>query len=213
MQPQFVYLIHDLQQLGMQDVDAPLTREWMSHALEGLEVAPAGDREGRVRLRLVTTGRDVVVRGTVSAPVTTTCGRCLRSMPLDIEADLSLLLMPEKVAAPPKTPRGPKRGKNESVTAHQPSSKTGKGRWHRDDGDEVYEFSPDEADADTYAGDEVVLDGFIREAIVLEIPIFPLCSEQCPGIGPVPAAPGDADLADPPIDPRLAPLLALKKES
>jgi len=213
MQPQFVYLIHDLQQLGMQDVDAPLTREWMSHALEGLEIAPADDREGRVRMRLVTTGRDVVVRGTVSAPVTAACGRCLRRMPIDIEADLSLLLMPEKAAAAPRTPRGPKRAKAEPTPTRQPNSKHRKGRWHRDDGDEVYEFSPEEADADTYVGDEVVLDGFIREAIVLEIPIFPLCSEQCPGIGPVPAAPGDADLADPPIDPRLTPILALKKES
>jgi uncharacterized protein len=55
----------------------------------------------------------------------------------------------------------------------------------------------------------VILDGFIREALLLELPNFPLCSETCPGIRPHPAAPGDAEA---PIDPRLAPLRALKSK-
>jgi hypothetical protein len=47
-----------------------------------------------------------------------------------------------------------------------------------------YEFSAEEADVDYYDPDEVVLDTFVREALLLEIPIFPLCSVDCPGIAP-----------------------------
>jgi uncharacterized protein len=62
----------------------------------------------------------------------------------------------------------------------------------------------------------VVLDAVIREHLLLEVPIQPLCTDGCPGI-PVPAAvAGPSDLHSDPsgvggggIDPRLAPLLKL----
>lgn len=220
MQPQFVFPIHDLQQTGMRDVDAPLPVEWLADALRAAEVEPAPGVEGRITLRLVTSGSDVIVRGTLEAHLATECGRCLKPMTLDISTELALFLVPARQAAAaahgkaakPSKPRA--AAKHDAKTDHAaPKKKGGKGSWSREDGEEVYEFAPDEADADTYTGDEVVLDGFIREAILLEIPIFPLCSEECPGIGPVPTAAVDAEQVDSPIDPRLAPLLALKKKS
>ena len=60
-----------------------------------------------------------------------------------------------------------------------------------------------------YDGETVVLDDFVREAILLEIPIFPLCSEDCPGIRPQ-ALQAPADDVASPVDPRLAPLGALR---
>ena len=59
---------------------------------------------------------------------------------------------------------------------------------------------------DTYEGEQVNLDPFIREAILLEVPPFPLCSEDCQGIRP---PPDSKESAVPSVDPRLAPLLAL----
>lgn len=77
---------------------------------------------------------------------------------------------------------------------------------------EEYEFTSEEADSDTYDGDTVVLDTFIREALLLEMPNFPLCSDTCPGIRPAAAAP-DTDtgvsVKNDVLDPRLAPLAAL----
>jgi uncharacterized protein len=72
-----------------------------------------------------------------------------------------------------------------------------------------YEFAADEADVDTFDGETVVLDDFVREAILLEMPIFPLCSEDCTGIRP---ATSDAidEGSEPHVDPRLAPLAALR---
>src|SRR5262249_11349841 len=86
-----------------------------------------------------------------------------------------------------------------------------------------YEFTAEEADLDTYDGETVVLDAFVREAILLEMPNFPLCSEACPGIGPAASgrdrddgptirARAEAEEATAPaLDPRLAPLGALRE--
>ncbi len=76
--------------------------------------------------------------------------------------------------------------------------------------DEEYEFTSGEADVDTYDGETVVLDGFVREAILLEVPNFPLCSEGCPGILSRGRASGPQKRRVARIDPRLAPLGALR---
>ncbi|MSP26777.1 MAG: DUF177 domain-containing protein [Myxococcales bacterium] len=58
-----------------------------------------------------------------------------------------------------------------------------------------------------------MLDALVREAILLEVPNFPLCSEECPGIRPAPdRALGFAAVAPTPVDPRLAPLGAFRKK-
>jgi uncharacterized protein len=55
----------------------------------------------------------------------------------------------------------------------------------------------------------VVLDRFVREAILLESPIFPLCSEACEGIRP--ASDSAQGFEGAVTDPRLLPLLELAK--
>jgi uncharacterized protein len=69
---------------------------------------------------------------------------------------------------------------------------------------------PEELDVVTYSGDTIALDDLVRDELLLEIPMIPLCSEDCPGMSPPPihAAGGTPEAS---IDPRLAPLLRLKK--
>jgi uncharacterized protein len=65
------------------------------------------------------------------------------------------------------------------------------------------ELSDEEADTLPFEGETVALDDLVRDELLLEIPMIPLCSEDCPGMSPAPGqGPGDK-----PIDPRLAPLL------
>ncbi len=64
------------------------------------------------------------------------------------------------------------------------------------------EFSSSEAEEDEYDGEKIALDGFLREALALELPPTALCREDCPGIRDIPK-----NLTEKPIDPRLAPLL------
>jgi uncharacterized protein len=79
-------------------------------------------------------------------------------------------------------------------------------RGKDDDGD----LENEDLDVVAYSGDTLVLDDLVRDELVLEIPMIPLCSEDCPGISPPPPqdAAGSEHQA---IDPRLAPLLRLKK--
>ena len=60
----------------------------------------------------------------------------------------------------------------------------------------------------------MVLDDFVRDEILLETPMIPLCSESCPGMSPSPGT--DADKAnasaEKTVDPRLLPLLRWKTQ-
>ncbi|MBM4362314.1 MAG: hypothetical protein FJ104_06510 [Deltaproteobacteria bacterium] len=61
-----------------------------------------------------------------------------------------------------------------------------------------------------------MLDPFVREFLLLELPLFPLRedlrSDETPAIEAPPEAPGSPERApgEAPLDPRLAPLLSLR---
>ncbi|HWL87939.1 MAG TPA: DUF177 domain-containing protein [Polyangiaceae bacterium] len=82
-----------------------------------------------------------------------------------------------------------------------------------------YEFAPEEADVVPFDGENVVLDDIVRDELVLQIPMIPLCSEECPGISAPGISGADSDTVQSvaegeaprdAIDPRLLPLLRLK---
>lgn len=179
-------------------LDVTLPRAWLDAELEGTEAA--GDGEGRFEGRLSQSGGDVVVRGRVRAPVTVACARCNEPAKIAVDAELSLLLRPLPSLPPPKKVLDKGADKGGKAAKEKPAKPTKKD-------DVEYELTAGEADEDVFDGETVVLDGFIRELILLEMPSFPLCSEACPGIG-APAGEPPAEAA--PLDPRLAPLAALK---
>lgn len=164
------------------EVDVELPRTWFEGALRDTDVSPrAGEeRSGRITGRLSRSGNDIVVRVRVKAQVDIPCVRCLDPAPVEVDADLSLLL--------------------------QPKVESKRGRRHEKV--EEYEFTPAEAELDHYDGETVVLDSFVREIILLEVPNFPLCRESCPGI---PTAPQALEPETHEPDPRLAPLGAFRQ--
>jgi uncharacterized protein len=185
---------HDVDAAGLA-VDAALPPAWLDAELGEASVKAPGP--GRVSVRLSRSGNDVVVRGQVKAALTIPCARCLEPAIVHVDTELSLLLQPAPAAKPVHagaTGKHPKPAKEA-----KPAKEKEK--------EEEYEFTAAEADVDTYDGATVVLDDFVREAILLEVPNFPLCSEECPGIRP-PA--GSTSAEAPPLDPRLSPLGALK---
>jgi len=177
----FVIPIHDLD-LDGRSVRFPITPAWLRGALEGCEAQPAG-RDGQIDVHLTKTGNEVLIQGQVDAALVIPCARCLNPVEFRPHVELALLLRPASEAA--GAPRRPGARDNET------------------------DFDADEADADTYEGEEVVLDRFVREAILLESPIFPLCSEACEGIRPASDSAPDSEGAV--TDPRLLPLLELAK--
>jgi uncharacterized protein len=179
---------HDIDAAGLA-VETDLPAEWLTEALS--EASLRGTSPGHFSGRLSRSGNDIVVRGRISAKFTTPCARCLEPAAVSVDAELSLLLKPI-------TAEGARAHDGKKTNGHAPGAKPAQKE------PEDYEFSSEEADTDTYDGDTVVLDLFIREAILLEIPNFPLCSEACPGIRAAARAPAAA------VDPRLAPLGALR---
>ena len=67
--------------------------------------------------------------------------------------------------------------------------------------------APADADVVPYDGQTVVLDDLVRDEILLEIPMIPLCSADCPGMQ---SASLNKSPAPPSVDPRLEPLRRLK---
>jgi uncharacterized protein len=163
-------------------VDAPLPVDWLAAALADTGVTPDGP--GRFQGRLSRSGAaDIVVRGRFQASVTTPCARCLSPARIPVDTELSLLLRPEGRKAAP----GQKEKEKEKEKEPE------------------YEFTAHEADLDVYDGETVVLDPFLREAILLEMPNFPLCSEACPGIRPAASA-----ASEPPAEERPASIADLR---
>jgi uncharacterized protein len=74
------------------------------------------------------------------------------------------------------------------------------------------EMAPDQADMIPYDGETVVLDELVRDELLLGVPMIPLCSEGCPGIRR-PGSQEPPEARSPAIDPRLQPLMRLKKPS
>ena len=64
-----------------------------------------------------------------------------------------------------------------------------------------------DAAQDTFDGEQIVLDPFLREFILLELPMFPV-RQDLPSL-PVEAR-ASAPESETPLDPRLAPLAELK---
>ena len=83
----------------------------------------------------------------------------------------------------------------------------------RPEGADEVEVRPDDVNRDYYGGTEVILDAIVRELLLLEVPMKPLCSEECKGIS-VPAGllPPEEVFGRSAVDARLAPLLKLKEE-
>ncbi len=189
----FVAPIHDLDS-GGRDYHFGIPASWVRGALEECEMQPSG-REGSLDVHLTKAGHEVLVQGQVDVELVVPCARCLAPVQLRPHTELTLLLHPASGRSSTKPPAGGAGGRAARSSSHA--------------GDDDASFEQGEADIDTYEGEEVVLDKFVREAILLESPTFPLCSDACEGIRPASVS------ASPPreagADPRLLPLLELAK--
>ena len=150
--------------------EAGLARSWDVTQAQ-LDEIVAGDRAGyrargpaHVEARLARLGRRVRVEAGVKAPLTTSCKRCLAPVSVDVPVAFDLTLVPaddrdegEGLSEVHEHDRGPKGGS----------------------------FSAEDAEEETYTGKVIDLDPLVREQILLEVPEYPVCDEQCKGLCPV----------------------------
>lgn len=93
---------------------------------------------------------------------------------------------------------------------------TARGERLRPEPDEL-ELTPEDLEREFFTGEQIVLDGMVREHLMLECPMQPLCSESCPGID-MPGHLKDGQTFDSDgakqdaVDPRLAPLAEIAQK-
>ena len=180
---------------GTRDYNWKISAEWLAAALSETDAIP-GEQSGEIQAQFIKQGAEIVVHGKMSAFVIMPCARTLAPLPIELESDIFLMLSPGSMRsdkAKPKRRRRNEEGKKQSMADSEDP-----------------ELEESEAARDYYQGEQVVLDPFIREFLLLELPAFPLRSDLPPlpttGNGPPPE-----DEA-PKLDPRLAPLQAIAEK-
>jgi uncharacterized protein len=100
-------------------------------------------------------------------------------------------------------------GRRQRGTPSAPASGSGDDASDSDEGSSEL-LSAEEAARDEYSGDAVELDVFVREHLLLELPLFPVRSDLPFELNAATNTPPDDSGVAP--DPRLAPLAALASE-
>lgn len=204
--PRFSLAAADLE-YGDREIDEDIPLEWLATAFEGTEAT--ADGPGRLEVTVSKSGKDVMVRGSARVSVTLPCARTLDPARYDIAPDIFLMLSPGKSAQPTKHRKHEEKPGSKAAAARGAAAPNPKKKKR----EEEPELSEDDAAQDTYDGETVVLDEFVRQFLVLELPMFPLRedlrTEATPAIprGPEPAqaSPEKGEA----LDPRLAPLQAI----
>jgi uncharacterized metal-binding protein YceD (DUF177 family) len=202
--PNFVVHAADLER-GPRSLTWVLPEAWLKSVLADTTATPVGD--GKLEAELSKNGNEVMVRGHADVSIDIPCVVTLEPLRFELKPEIFLLLVPDPAARPPRT-KAPRPGTDEGaakakpVRPAKPRPPKGKGGWTEDP-----ELSGNEAARDTFDGERVVLDDFVREFIVLELPMYPrrsdLPSSETPAIG----APSSAAETSPArVDPRLLPL-------
>jgi uncharacterized protein len=71
---------------------------------------------------------------------------------------------------------------------------------------EIFEFRPTEGETYPLASEQIDLEPLIRDAVLLALPLAPLCGEDCRGPAPEAFPTGSTDDPEAPLDPRWAAL-------
>jgi uncharacterized protein len=164
-------LVFDMRTLGRQagsaktqklTVPAPADLQ-----LELARVPVGAEVQLDVRFEAVTEG--VLVTGSATAPLAGECARCLAPVATSVTASfIELYLYDER-------PRGSREARRDKPDKHD--------KHHRHDKHEWLEDSAEPDDEELYLdGDLLDLEPVLRDAVVLALPMSPLCREECPGL-------------------------------
>lgn len=221
--PELVIPVADLER-GAKHVEFVLSEAWLRRALEDTDATP--NAAGKLEVTLSKNGPSVLVRGHVEAELTMPCVVTLDPVPVPIRSDIVLMLSPQSGATTeheghvarrrPRPPKAEAAGAQEKARPaperggrHKGPAKAGSGEGHWE---ETPILDDETAGQDTYDGHEIALDDFVREFLILELPMFPRRSDL-PTDSPAanPPLPADSQTGgDKPLDPRLSPLAELK---
>jgi uncharacterized protein len=207
--PAFSFIIHELDD-GPKTYDEVIEHAFIEGALAGEDEFRAAEGSGALHVTLTKMGREILAVGTAKAAFVAPCARCLREAHIAVVGEIEAIAIPAGAAAAPPKPSKGKAKEKGAGDKGAPAKKAAKAPKRDDDLDDEDDLVDDGPDTIRYEGEHLVLDDVVRDALVLEIPMMPLCSEACPGIERPPLVESEADR---PIDPRFAALLSVKPGS
>ena len=178
--------IRDLPTHRRLEVSGERVSEWlkghpMRDALDVPEVDPNAGY-GVAELELYSDDKHAFAVGEFKGHVTVACSRCVAPVNLPIQETLHVTFMP---------------------SSEIPED---------DESEDGAEVATDDLDVFPYNGEIIDLEPLLREQFVLVVPYAPLCAEDCKGLCPQCGIDRNTGTCacEPPIDPRLAALKALK---
>lgn len=195
----FVVSVNDLEN-GPKEVTFTLTEAWLRDVLEPAGASPRGP--GSVSVEVEKQGRDVMVRGHAEFCAVLPCVVTLDPVAFDLRPQIFLMLTQGK-AAPAKA----RAGVGAPERPHAAAIPKRKRRRHEKDAEP--ELTSEEAAKDTFEGDEIVLDDFLREFLLLELPLYPRRPDLPSPEERIVSRPLAGNTGEQSIDPRLEPLAKL----
>lgn len=144
-------------------------------------------KDVRVLFRASKFGNKVLVTGKITSEAELVCSRCLNNFPYPVKINFNAEYVPQF--------------KFTGEEEHEPACPVGR-------------LAKEELDVSFYQGDEINIEGLIKEHIILFVPMKPLCKSDCRGLclkcgENLNEISCDCSFED--VDPRLEPLKKLKK--
>lgn len=171
-------------------VPAEKVDEWLQAAGEAEWTA---EGEGTFHGRFTKLGKKVLMNATGSFPLKSGCARCLKPVSVQVDVDFTISFTDAPCALSGPGQAEPKKLQDESGTGAS--------------------FDLLSADEEPYDGREVDTDGVLSQEMLLELPMTPLCDEDCKGLCSVCGADlnqGECGCQRKPMDPRWAALKNIK---
>ena len=157
-----------MRSLGRQPGSAR-TRKLTVPAPADLRLELIGVPEGtaaELDLKFEAVAEGVLVTGSVTAPLTGECARCLTPVTSSVTASFTELYL-----YPPGRPHGTGQARDGRRSPARPDRYDQQEHEEQDDDEERY-----------LDGDLLDLEPTLRDAVVLALPMAPLCRDDCPGL-------------------------------
>lgn len=181
-QPLFSVAVKDVER-EEQEREWTIPLEWLDWALSESEAEQTSET-GRLTAFVSKNGTQFLVRASIQVQVQLPCARTLDPAIYDLRPQLVLMLS--------RQGGGSGRASRRTRATEEPG-----------------QLTEEDAAHDTFSGETIVLDDFVREQVLLELPMFPLRSDLRSEASPAIGAPPETSAESPAVDPRLAPLQKL----
>lgn len=164
--------IEEIQAVGLKRSE-PIKAEVLSAALEESEGFTLVSSTPLAASFKKVSGR-VFVTGKFTASLSCPCKRCTTAVPVPLDIDFSLRMIPE-----PTAPRV-----DDEAEARPDAKPRRRSQKKEDDGlaSMAASFELDEIDAEPFDGKTIDLDPVVREQVLLALPVSVVCREDCKGL-------------------------------